>query len=238
MNALERSFGRAAEGYDAHAPVQTAMAEWLAEWLPERRVGAALELGAGTGLFTRLAMSSAATYVASDASAEMVARGRARLPGAEWRVARAERAPAGPWDRVFSSSMLQWVDDPAAVLRRWREVLAPGGRVLAGFYVADTLPELRGLLGDAAPLRWRGSEEWRAAFAAAGLRILRSDTEERVFGYADARELLRSLHGVGAAPARLLEPSRLLGWLRERRGAPMDATWTFFRCEAECAESS
>lgn len=232
MKALDLSFGRAAAGYDAHAPVQMAMAEWLVEWLPEQRGGAALEIGAGTGLFTRLALPWRGGYVATDASAEMVERGAARLREVVWRQARAEAAPHGPWDWVISSSMLQWAKTPAEVLNRWRSVLAPGGRVLAGFYVADTLPELRGLLGDASPLEWRSADAWRSEFEAAGFEIVRHEVDERVFRYAGARELLRTLHGVGAAPLRMVDPARLLAWLRDRKGAPMDATWTFFRCES------
>ncbi|MBC8009572.1 MAG: methyltransferase domain-containing protein [Burkholderiales bacterium] len=233
---MSESFGRAAERYDSHAPVQSAMAAWLAEWLPERREGAALEIGAGTGLFTTRAQPWSRGYVASDGSAAMVAQGQARNPGMEWREMRAERVAGGPWAWILSSSMLQWADDPAAVLRGWRAALAPGGRVLTGFYVAETLPELRGLIGGAGPLVWRTHWAWRDAFREAGLSVVRDEVSRRTFEHGSAKDLLRTLHGVGAAPHRLVPPARLLGWLREKGDAPMAATWTFYRCEAESAD--
>lgn len=236
MNVVSESFGRAAARYDAHAPVQAAMADWLAEWLPDRREGAALEIGAGTGLFTARTQPWDGGYVATDASAAMVARGQAQNPGMAWRELRAERVAGGPWAWIFSSSMLQWAEAPAEMLRGWRAALAPGGRVLTGFYVAETLPELRELTGGAGPLTWRTHWAWRDAFRAAGLRIVRDEVSRRTFSHGSARVLLRTLHGVGAAPHRLVPPVRLLGWLREKGSAPMTATWTFYRCEAECAD--
>ena len=239
MNAVCASFGRAAATYERSAPVQTAMADWLADWLPPERCGDALEVGAGTGLFTTRALPWAGAYVASDASAGMVARGRASVAGIEWRELSADRLGQGAWAWILSSSMLQWADDPTALLRGWREALAPGGRVLAGFYVAETLPELGALFVDGRrPVTWRTPWAWREAFREAGLRILRDDVAERPFVYPSPRALLRTLHETGAAPHRLVAPERLLRWLRERGDAPMRATWTFFRVEAELPKSA
>ena len=162
MNPVCDSFGRAAARYDAFAPVQTAMANWLAEWLPTDRQGAALEIGAGTGLFTLRTLPWSGAYVASDASAGMVALGRSKVPAVEWRELAAARVGQGDWAWIFSASMLQWAEDPVALLRAWRDALSPGGRVLAGFYVADTLPELRTLFSEGRePLAWRSVSHWR-----------------------------------------------------------------------------
>jgi SAM-dependent methyltransferase len=238
MNPVCDSFGRAAARYDAFAPVQTAMANWLAEWLPTDRQGAALEIGAGTGLFTLRTLPWSGAYVASDASAGMVALGRSKVPAVEWRELAAARVGQGDWAWIFSASMLQWAEDPVALLRAWRDALSPGGRVLAGFYVADTLPELRTLFSEGRePLAWRSVSHWRESFAAAGLDILRDQADERIFSYASPKALLRSLHATGAAPSRLVEPSKLLGWLRARGETPLDATWTFYRIEAELPKS-
>ena len=237
MNPVCESFGRAAESYENFAPVQTAMADWLAEWLPAQREGSALEIGAGTGLFTTRAQPWAGRYVASDASAGMVTQGRARVGEVEWRELAAEGVGPGPWTWILSSSVLQWSADPVATLRGWRDALAPGGRVLAGFYVAETLPELRELfVGSREPLTWRTPWAWREIFRRAGLRIVRDDVSRRGYDYASPRALLRSLHETGAAPHRLVPPIRLLRWLRERGDKPMAATWTFFRVEAEVSD--
>ena len=51
-SAVTKSFGRASSTYGENAHVQTAMADWLARWLPLERAGRALEVGAGSGIFT------------------------------------------------------------------------------------------------------------------------------------------------------------------------------------------
>jgi len=237
-DSLLASFERAAATYMAHAGVQTAMAEWLAEWLPARRDGRALEVGAGPGIFTRRLLPWAGPLTASDLSPAMCAAGRGMLPELHWRVMAAEVPARGPWDWIFSSSVLQWTADPLAVFTAWRGRLAPGGRVLSGLFVKESLPEWRALAGDAAPLAWRTSEEWRAHLDRAGLHLVRDEARKRVFTHPSARAFLRSLHGVGAAPARRFSAGRLrrlLGDYETRHGTPQGAkaTWTFYRFEAK-----
>jgi len=221
----------------AHAGVQRAMAEWLAEWLPAERKGRALELGAGPGLFTQLLEPWDGSLTASDISPAMCALGRQALPTVHWEVMTAEAPESGPWDWIFSSSMLQWVADPAAAFAAWRGCLAPNGRLLSGFFVNDSLSEWRQLAGDSTPLAWRTPAEWRACLQRAGFRVLRDEAKTRVFSHPSAHAFLRSLHGVGAAPARRFPGARLRRLLKEyeaRHGSPQGvrATWTFYRIEA------
>ncbi|MGA3008320.1 MAG: methyltransferase domain-containing protein [Opitutaceae bacterium] len=231
------SFDKAASNYHEHAQVQAALAEWLAEWLPEGRNGRALEVGAGPGTFTRLLMPWAGWLIASDISPAMCAAGQAELPNVEWRVMSAEKPEPGPWDWIFCSSMLQWAADPGAVFSAWKERLSPGGRLLAGLFVEGSLPEWRAVAGEASPLVWRPTEEWCACLERAGLRVVRCDVQPRVFKFSSARAFLRSVHGVGGAPRRRLPPGRLRRLLRDyeacfatSRGLP--ATWMFYRVEA------
>lgn len=236
--AVAESFSRAAERYDEHADVQVAMAAWLAEWLPAERSGRALEVGAGTGGFTRHLAGWNGPLVATDLAPAMCVAGAAHVPEFAWRAMDAASPFAGPWEWVFSSSMLQWAESPERVFAAWRDVLVPGGRVLAGLFAAESLPELNAELGAAAPLTWRAPNEWTDALARAGLRVRRAEAERREFRHGSAHALLRSLHGVGAAPGRKIAPAalrRLLAAYDARHGGPdgVRAAWTFFRFEAE-----
>jgi len=234
---IPTSFDRAARAYAAHARVQTAMAAWLAEWLPAERGGRALEVGAGPGIFTRHLLPWAGDLTASDLSEAMCEAGQSALPGVKWRPMPAQAPTGGPWDWIFASSMLQWMEDPAALFAAWRTALRPRGRILAGLFAQGSLPEWRSLAGEDGPVIWRRPEEWRRHLDGAGFRVRREETAARKFDYASARVFLRSLHGVGAAPERRYEPGPLRRLLAEyerryRAGPGVGATWVFHRFEA------
>ncbi len=233
----QESFDRAAAGYRQHAGVQVAMADWLAEWLPQSREGRALELGAGPGIFTRRLLPWTGRLTVTDASAAMCATGRAELPGLDWQKTEAVAPLAGPWDWIFSSSMLQWAEDPAAIFSAWRDRLAPRGRVLVGLFAAPSLPELAALMQGQSPLVWRSPKAWRAALEQSGLNLVRDGAETRVVHHPSARVFLSTLHGVGAAPERRLTIAALRRLLRDyedrhRETQGVRATWTFYRFEA------
>ena len=238
---MRGSFERAARAYAGHAVVQEAMAGWLAEWLPAERTGRALELGAGPGVFTRRLLPWAGDLMATDMVEAMCREARMALPEVEWRVMRAESPVGDPCDWVFTSSMLQWVENPRAVFAAWRQALKAGGRVLAGLFAEGTLPELRELTKGWTPLTWRMPEEWAESLEQGGLRLVRAETEARVFHHASALHLLRSLHGVGAAPFHQFTPGRLRRILRDYDAQHRDtrgvrSTWVFHRFEAERAD--
>jgi SAM-dependent methyltransferase len=237
-NKVEAEFSRAAGTYALHARVQTAAAEWLAEWLPEERNGRALEAGAGPGIFTRHLLPWSGQLVATDASAAMCEKGHAAWPQIEWRPMQAQAPATGPWDWIFTSSMLQWIDDPTDVFTAWKTTLAPGGRVTGVLFAEESLPELRALMGGWSPVVWRTPEEWSAHLERSGLRVLRTETLRRSFFYASATEFLRSLHGVGATPTRRLSVGALRRLLRDYEklhggSDGVKATWTFYRFQAE-----
>jgi SAM-dependent methyltransferase len=143
-----------------------------------------LELGCGDGLFT--ALTGLRVDLAVDRQPRAVKRAAARRS-----VYRAVRqtdirdldASLGPFGTIFTNSVLEHVLDIDSVLERARELLAPGGRLIA----TVPLREMNGHLtvGMAAYVRARQSQlqhrnlwtidEWRARLGAAGLTIARTD---------------------------------------------------------------
>lgn len=230
------SFNRAARHYDSYAFVQQDLAAWLAEWLPEDRRGRAIEVGAGTGIFTRKLLPWQGSLLATDASASMVAHGKSAVREALWEVADANRLPNLPADWIFSSSFLQWAEDPVETFAHWRSRLATQGRILAGFFISPTLPELREASGRPGPLDWRDSARWIAAIEKAGLSALRVETLERVYHFQSSLYLFRLLHRVGAAPIRQFTGGELRRIVRRYDEAFAEeegvrSTWTFLRVE-------
>jgi tRNA (cmo5U34)-methyltransferase len=104
-----------------------------------------LELGTGTGetALRVLERHPGAALAGIDASADMLAAARARLPGADLREARLEDSlPPGPFDVVFSVLAIHHLDGPgkAALFARVAAVLRPGGRFVIGDVVVPPDP--------------------------------------------------------------------------------------------------
>jgi tRNA (cmo5U34)-methyltransferase len=104
--------------------------------------GTLLELGTGTGetALRVLDRCPGASLVGIDASADMLAVARERLPGADLRVARLEDPlPAGPFDLVFSVLAIHHLDGPGKA-DLFRRVAAVTDRFVIGDVVVPVDP--------------------------------------------------------------------------------------------------
>ena len=239
--SIPHQFDRRAAHYEAHAPVQRAMAAWLAEWLPVEIESPALELGAGTGLFTRQLVGRTNRLVATDASARMVEIGKSNVPQADWIVAEASNPPtAGPYCWIFSSSLVQWLPDPLATFRAWHHASAPGARMLGGWFILGTLREFFDLCPEASPFAWRDAPEWVDLLRQAGWDRVRVEKLEVQRFHPDSASMLREIHDAGAVVPRRLSPARLRSALRDydrnhRTDEGVPGTFVFLRVEAVCS---
>jgi malonyl-CoA O-methyltransferase len=245
---VRRQFGRAAETYDDAAAVQLEVLGRLLERLDvlETPPSVILDAGAGTGRGAR-ALSDRfrqARVVALDIAEPMVRHARRRKPwfrrldavcGDATRLPLADASV----DLVFSSLMLQWVEDPAEAFAEFRRVLKPEGWLLFTTFGPDTLSELR--------------QAWAAADDSVhvnrfidmhdlGDALLRSgfvnpvvDVDRMTSHYPDARALMRELKSIGAQNSNAGRPAGLTGRRRlatmqqayesHRRDAGLPASW-------------
>lgn len=146
--SIARDFGAAATSYDQAARLQREMGTHLLGLLPEDKFANVTDLGCGTGLFLEAlsAQCGPKTLAAIDLSSAMLAHAKSnRTVDARWVCAAAESVPLpdDSQDLVFSNLMIQWCDDPQAVLRECRRILRPGGWLLCSTLLDGTLRELR-----------------------------------------------------------------------------------------------
>jgi malonyl-CoA O-methyltransferase len=197
--AIAQSFGAAAGTYDDHADLQRTVAARLARLLPPLAAPRVLELGCGTGLFSRhlLARYPDGTLLFTDLAPSMVEQCSLNLASAGKRVSfevmdAARPTADGPFDLIAMSMTLHWLADPEAALATLRKHLAPNGVLIFATIGGESFPE------------------WRDALVAQGLPIglldipdlPGIDDEERLVVDADTLGFLRRMKAIGGLTPR------------------------------------
>jgi malonyl-CoA O-methyltransferase len=149
-------FGAHAESYELHAGLQRAVAEKLAGYLPRLDRPRALELGCGTGLFSRHLVKRYphGHFVLTDVAPAMIAECRRNLAGLGPAHISFEVMDAGEagghaeLDLIVSSMTLHWLPDPAKSLERLTRLLASHGILLYATLGPESFAEWRSTLAD------------------------------------------------------------------------------------------
>ena len=193
-------FGENAASYELHAGLQRAIADKLAGYLPQLERLRVLELGCGTGLFSRHLVKRYPNghFVLTDVAPQMIAECRRNLAALGPAHISFEVMDAGEagghaeLDLIVSSMTLHWLPDPVASLKRLSKLLAPNGVLL----YATLGPE--------------SFHEWRATLAGEGLPSGLAEIpslqgvveEERLVPDADTMSFLRRMKAVGGLTPR------------------------------------
>jgi SAM-dependent methyltransferase len=212
-------FAVAAEGYDRF--IGRYSREIAPRFLAFAAVegGPVLEVGCGPGSLTAVlaARFGAGQVAAVDPSEPFVAACRARVPGADVRLAGGEALPFadGSFGAVLSQLVLSFVREPERLMAEVRRVLRPGAVVAACTFEADGFALVRTFWAaarrfdpaapDDASLPFRREAELLALFARAGLREVRTGTIDVEAGYTGFDDLWDPF-SLGIGPAA--------GWLQ------------------------
>jgi malonyl-CoA O-methyltransferase len=144
---IKNNFGRYAHLYDKYSSIQEKIAAELSEKVTSNGLRNILELGCGTGNFTRLLRNKfkQARLKALDLSPEMVAVCRKKLPesGLEFIIADAEELDLREsFDLVASNATFQWFSDLEGTLTKFAVCLRRGGEIIFSTFGPKTFYEL------------------------------------------------------------------------------------------------
>lgn len=205
------SFSKYVKTYDRHAQLQKNMAERLASLLPETSSETILELGCGTGVFTRHILARPfGALILNDIAPAMInhLKSRNEIPANTKVIAgNAEQMDFPPVDMIVANAVFQWFHNPKKTIRRLRSALNPGGRLIFSAFGPKTLKEFRQVGNIKSPINMPSFGQWKKLLG--GLKIVESYSETRKVFFADALTLARNLQQIGAAPFRMTTTSEL-----------------------------
>ncbi|MGO9392626.1 class I SAM-dependent methyltransferase, partial [Rhodoblastus sp.] len=147
-----RSFDAAARTYDTASDVQRKVARELVLRASRELVRppkTILDLGCGAGHVTDVARQiwPEAKITGLDAAPGMLKTFRDKFPGLTTLCADAANLDTiGTFDLILSSMMLHWLPEPTAAVAKWRQLLAPGGKLNVAVPVEGSLVEWRDFL--------------------------------------------------------------------------------------------
>ena len=150
---IKRNFSRYAQHYDQYCAIQNLCAVRLAKMASANGVRKILDVGCGTGNYTKLLRDRypAARIWAIDISQKMVAIAKEKLKGrtVELIVADGEMLNLGEhFDFITSNACFQWFEDLEKTLSKYRELLNEKGGISFSTFGPLTFYELNKSLNE------------------------------------------------------------------------------------------
>lgn len=199
-----KSFSKYAKSYDRHAQLQKTMAERLASMLPEKMPDSVIELGCGTGLFTRhLLAHPIQKLILNDISPGMMDQLRESLTlpdKTKLVIGNAEKVEFLTTDLIAANAAFQWFSEPEKSLNHLVKYLNPGGHLIFSTFGPGTLKEFRETACMESPATLFSRQQWETMIAQTGMTLEESHTEFRKSFFPSTRALIRNLQQIGAAP--------------------------------------
>lgn len=200
LKKVGHRFGDALDTYDSHAQAQRDIAMRLTEMIEGEKPatgGRVIELGSGSGLFTRMwtevLRPAEVTYidlyptpVYGCAEREIYIVGDAEAKVAEESEER--------YDALVSASTIQWFVSPRTFFRNAAAILKPGGLIAVSSFTKGNLRELDALRPS--PIVYRTAKELEA-WASENFTDVRVMEEEIPMRFKSAREALLHLKHTG-----------------------------------------
>jgi malonyl-CoA O-methyltransferase len=216
---IKTSFTKYATKYDKHAHLQTKMGNHLALLLPNDIPERVLEIGCGTGIFTKhLLTHPFKKMILNDISVEMInfLKSKLILPNcSKVIVGDAENVKFDCVDLITANAVFQWFRDPSKTLRKLKSCISSEGKLIFSTFGPQTLIELRQISSIESPALLTPFEQWENWLKTVGFTIDSSSKKTHITYYSNALELLKNLQQLGTTPITMTEYGSLRRIIKE-----------------------
>jgi len=210
---LIQSFSKHVKTYDHYAQIQKSMAERLASLLPDAQPQKTLEIGCGTGIFTRhLLAHTSAKLVLNDIAPAMIAHLKNHLdlpPDTRFIIGNAERLRFPKVQLIASNAVFQWFQNPEKAIHDLSQCLTMNGKLAFSTFGPQTLQDFREVAEISGPTHLVPGRKWKSMLSKSGLKLIAFHSEMRLIFFPSTRNLMKNLQQIGAAPLRLMNPGQL-----------------------------
>jgi len=212
------SFSKYARSYDRYAILQRSMAERLASYLPETTPPHIIELGCGTGLFTRhLLTLPIKNLILNDISSAMIdiLKDHLDLPSyTKFLIGNAENISMEKTDLICANAVFQWFQKPQSSLIHLKKSLNNKGTILFSTFGPETLKEFRQAANMNSPITLYSINQWKKFIKKTGFTLKLFDCEKRKIFTPNTMNLIKNLQQIGAAPIKIFDVGGLRKLIR------------------------
>jgi len=216
---IKTSFSKYATKYEKHAHLQNEMGDHLALLLPNEIPKRVLEIGCGTGVFTKhLLTHPLKKMILNDISVEMInfLKSKRILPRcSKIIVGDAENIKFDCVDMIIANAVFQWFRTPSKTLRKLRSYISSEGKLVFSTFGPQTLIELRQISSIDSPAILTPFEQWETWLKTAKFTIDSSSKKIHKIYYSNALELLKNLQQLGTTPIRMTQSGSLRRIIKE-----------------------
>lgn len=213
------SFSKHASSYDRYAQLQKSMAERLASLLPAPLPDNILEIGCGTGLFTRhLLTQPVKQLVLNDIAPgmlEFLSKSLSLPKATKLSSGNAERVNFENMDLICANAVFQWFQNPQETLGKLNRALTINGNLIFSTFGPKTLIEFRQAANLESPIDLYDKETWVEMVKESGFSVKFLDVEIRKIFFSSTMTLLKNLQQIGAAPIRMVKTGGLRKLMRD-----------------------
>ena len=210
---IGQNFSKYAHVYDKNAQLQKIMAEKLASFLPIDTPDQILEIGCGTGLFTKHLLAKPVKKIfLNDISTEMIKCMRLKTflpPYSQIVHGNAELLKFEMVNLIAANAVFQWFKNPRVVLGRLNSYIKANGRLVFSTFGPSTLAELRKVAPLKSPALLLSKNEWCKLIEEAGFSVHLSVKESHKTFFPNTLSLLKNLQQIGAAPTQMTSPKTI-----------------------------
>lgn len=213
------SFSKYVKSYDRHAQLQRSMAERLAALIPNPFQQNILEIGCGTGVFTRHLLARSPSFITlNDIAPLMIEHLRTHLnipDQSEFLVGNAERIHIPKVHLIAGNAVFQWFQNPQNTLQRFHTALDRNGFLAFSTFGPKTLEEFRKTAQIEGPTHLLSQKKWKTLLSRTGFELLTFEIENRQIFFENTKALIKNLQQIGAAPLQILKPGELRQLIRD-----------------------